>query len=63
MSAFGAPRSGRSRLGTNRHAFGATASQTGAPEAGIVAREGGGFIPSHEMGGGVAFLGSVGGVA
>jgi len=42
-----------SRLGTNRHAFDAEASQTRAPAAGKVFAVGGGFIPTLLMGGGV----------
>ena len=42
---------------TNRHAFGAEASQTCAPAADNVAAVGGGFIPTLLMGGGVRGLG------
>jgi hypothetical protein len=43
----------RALVWSNRHALGAPASQTRAPAPGIVTAEGGGFIPTLTVGGGV----------
>ena len=48
--------SSASRLGTNRHTFGAETSQTREPAAGNVFAVGGGFIPTLLVGGGVGGL-------
>ena len=42
----------RPGLWSNRHGLGAAASQTRAPERGIVAAEGGGLLPTLFSGGG-----------
>jgi hypothetical protein len=41
-----------SRVRANRHDRGANPSQTGASSLGIVTAEGGGFIPTLDLGGG-----------
>jgi hypothetical protein len=46
------------RLGTNQHQLGAPASQTRAPERGIVTNEGGGFNPTLSLGGAAGFCGA-----
>jgi hypothetical protein len=40
---------------SNRRALGTATSQTRAPSSGIVTTEGGGFIPTLELGGGAVF--------
>jgi hypothetical protein len=42
----------RAQLSSNRHAFGAQPSQTRESTAGIVTTEGGGFVPTLDVGGG-----------
>jgi hypothetical protein len=44
------------RVWTDRHGIGAAQPRTRATLAGIVAREGGGFYPTLELGGGARFL-------
>jgi hypothetical protein len=45
-------------VGTNRPAFGPGESQTRAPSSGIVTAEGGGSIPTLDVGGGMRFSGA-----